>query len=291
MNKLLLTTAIALTGTSLWAEGVVSMDAELSFSRLSANGNELDITSGAWSGVYEFGPTTVFGTLNRTEFSADGNSESLSLYGIGAEYLFNGAFGVGGELTRLDAGDGVELDARTIYGIYESNGIKAGIGFGQLETDGDEEEYTTVFASYDVNDDSIVGFAYFDADGEWVADLYAEYNTDTYKLAVDYIDTSDLDGSIISISGDYEVFDKVFALGEVSFLSSGDVDITSYELGAGYELYEGGKLFATVGRIDAEGQDIDTVSVGYTFDIGKRKGGYQSIGQTTSDLLSTVLFF
>lgn len=97
------------------------------------------------------------------------------------------------------------------------------------------------------------------------------------------------DASIISVGGSYDIAPKIGLLGSV-FLADFDFGdrITGLTVGAEYELGPHTDAFATVGYFSSDFNDATSITAGVSYDLGKRRGGFQSPLTVEQSLLNTA---
>lgn len=298
--KITLSTILLCAAPAAYAQEVTSVDAGLTFSTLSADGDELNSTTLAVSGVVKIGQVTAFGSLSSSTLDFEGlDSLTVTSFGIGGEYAITSAFSAGLEFTTVDLHEAGYISSSAIFASYAFGAAEAGLAFGQFSADGGflgegDIDFVNAFLTYDVSDDAIVGLTYYDlddVDGDnlTVLELFAELDTDQYEVVASYIDFGDFDLSIFALGGSYEVFENFHLLGEYSSVGIEDENLSSYSIGAGYEVITDLMLFASFGKTEIGDEEADNVAFGARYNVGKLKGGYQSAGGVFADLLGDGL--
>jgi hypothetical protein len=215
------------------AELLKYSDGDLSFQLKSYN---LDLG-------YAFSPSlTAVGGASRFEIF----DETFNSYSLGLEYAYNHfTFGVGG---------------RQMHSEYDGT---AETGYGFVEYDND---------TYSAN------LGYTEQWDTKVWNLGAAYDSDLFELELDAV-TLDYDGygyAAVSLDGKYNVKEKFRILAGLKYFyfdpDFGGEKNTEYALGAGYQVRDDLWLDATFGRANFNGESVyDTLRVGVTYEIGKRK--------------------
>jgi hypothetical protein len=277
-----LRTSLLATAASLAATGAIAetnyLYGELSYGQIDFvyGGpalNELD-GSGAYEG--STGAFTYGADISYKKLSSDFYEYELKSYNVELGYAFTPSLSVvggGGTFNIYDQ------NLSTYYGglEYAYNDFTFGLGGVQRENGTDTDETGYAFVEYDNGTYSAnIGYTKLE-DSEvdvWV--IGAEYESDRFELEMDS-STISFDGftqGLITLDGKYNIRENVRLVAEVNHFhfDSFDTGITSYQIGAGYQIRDDLWLDATFGSQSFDGEKIfDTLNIGITIDTGKRK--------------------
>lgn len=256
------------------ADGLVSADAQLSFSRLTGDGDDLDTTFLGADAFYETGALDIFGGATFVWLDDDSDDFRADLASIAVAYGF-GTFNVGAELAYFggDTSD-EDLTIYSVFGEYVAGAFVGGLAYTNSEDDDFEDEVYSLFATYDVTSTDIIGAAYYDSDDSEIFSAFVDFERELFELAGDLLTDDDI--TLFSAGGSYDVGGGFGVLASFSYGDLDGDDLTSFSIGGEYEVLPLTDIFFTVGRVELEGDDADLFSVGINYDLGKRRSGYQS---------------
>lgn len=271
------------------ADGLVSADAQLSFSRLDGDGGELDTTVLGGDAFYEAGPWDIFGGATFTWLDDDSDDLRIDFASLAFAYGFT-QFNLGAEVAYFGSDDSDDdLTFYSIFGEYVAGAFVGGLAYTDSEDDEFEDEVYTLFATYDVTTTDIIGAAYYSSDELDVFTAFADFERDLFEIEGEFLTGEDI--TLATVGGSYDVG---FGFGVVAAASFADLDgddLTSFSIGGEYEILPQTDIFLTVGRVEFDGDDADVLQVGVTYDLGKRRAGYQSFDQITESELAIFGLF
>ncbi|WP_187428171.1 hypothetical protein [Roseobacter fucihabitans] len=260
--------------------------------------------------VYQLGAITAYGSLvlDRADFNANSRANGVNderLFELGGEYSF-GEFALGANMTRndFDTSDPSsnftdnQITTATVYGQYQRDGLIAGLGFFNFDltstgpgrrSDFDETN-PIIFASYEMDNGLLVGGGAFEINSNTYSYLFGDYEAGLIDVTFDFVDNDD--ETYTSLSGGYDLNPKFAIIGGISNTNTKGGDGTTQTfLGGRYLVAEGVSAEIAYHKIDAFNQfDGDAISFGLTYEIGRRKGGIQSVGKTLSTGLASPFF-
>ncbi|WP_299860776.1 hypothetical protein [uncultured Roseobacter sp.] len=111
-----------------------------------------------------------------------------------------------------------------------------------------------------------------------------------FSVKFDFVD--DDNDTFAELSGSYDIGPRFAIIGGLSNTNVKNGDGTTQRfIGGRYDVAEGVSAEIAYHDIDAFNRfDGDAISVGVTYEIGRRKGGMQSVGKTLSKGLSSPFF-
>jgi hypothetical protein len=138
----------------------------------------------------------------------------------------------------------------------------------------------TLCGSWDVSPVGTVGMDIIRIEGETFFAAFADYNLDTYQVQADLLSTDGLD--LAAVAGGYSFGNGFSAIGSLSYFDLAGLDGTSVTIGGQYEFTEGANVELSVGRISTDFVDIDHVSFGLNYELGGRTSGRRTLGNVIS---------
>lgn len=282
MKKLMVAlAALGLTATTASAEVTYgnafvkahNLDAGIGSADLTTLGGGLEYVTGSWafSGDLSF-------------YDVDSLTD-ITLGSLGAEYRMSSGFAVGADTVRLDIDGLGDLSVHSLYAYYRTGDFAIGASVGD-SSDLTETTYS-VFGSYDISDTSRVGADVIRLEGETLAAIYGDYETDRFGLRGDFVKIEDL--TAFAVAGSYKFTDKFAATASLGELDLGGADITALSVGVDYMIRDDLALSGSVGRLSSGGDDVDVISVGLKYEMGRRTSARRSLSGVFKHVTGTVL--
>jgi hypothetical protein len=274
MKKLIVAAALGCVATSAAAE-LTYGTAFAKAHRLDVDGlGSADAESYGFGGEFRTGALTVSGELG----NIDVEGLDLQFGSIGAGYSFGSGVTVGLDYTEFEI-LGIDDGVTSIYGTYSFDAYTLGAAIG--ETSEFDETVLNLFAAWDVTETGTVGLDIVHIDSDTLYAGYADYDADRYSVQADLVTVEDLD--ILALSGGYEVFDKVSVIGSFALADLGGLDVNAVTIGGQYEFTPGASLELALGRISPDmGDDIDLVTLGLSYEMGRRTSKRRTLGNIFS---------
>jgi len=265
--------AIVIAAGPAFAQELVFGSAGFEYTNLTDGTDDLDVRVLDGEVEFAYGQFMFGAQLANQNFSFSGSPDETvtGFRGYGA-YAIMPEVLVGAGLNTVDY-DGDDISGYEVFGQYQT--AQFGVGLTYIVPDNDDDDFsiTTLVGEAEVTPGVTVGAAYED---------YSEIDESFYYLSAEYQDgpvfvrgyytsITDVDGSLFGVRGSYDVTDMIHVSAD---LQKGDDffggDLTAFAVGAGYEFTEGFTVDASVGRLDGEGQEIDLIQVGITYELGQR---------------------
>ncbi len=251
--------------------------AELTYGNLFAKHHNLDVDGvgstdlTVFGGGIEYvaGAFTFSGELAR--FNLLGGD--LDYASIAAEYRLNNGVSLGADYTSFDL-LGTDVDLKSVFAYYDMGEYSLGLAIGD-SSDLNDTVYT-VFGSWDVSPTGTVGADITRIDDETLVSAFANYDLNAYNVQADLITTDGLD--LVSVGGGYSFGNGFAAIGSLSYFDLAGLDGTSITVGGQYEYAEGANVELSAGRISTDAGDVDHVSFGLNYELGGRTSGRRTLG-------------
>ncbi|MCR8827701.1 porin [Pseudosulfitobacter koreensis] len=232
--------------------------------RFTAFGGGIEYVTGGWTFSGELARFNLLGL-------------DLDYASLAAEYRLNNGVSLGADYTRFDL-FGTDVDLKSVFGYYDMGEYTVGLAIGD-SSDLDDTVYT-VFGSWDVSPTGTVGIDITRIENETLVSAFADYELDAYNVQADLITTEDLD--LVSVGGGYSFGNGFAAIGSLSYFDLAGLDGTSVTVGGQYEFTEGANVELSVGRISTDFADVDHVSFGLNYELGNRTSGRRTLGNVIS---------
>lgn len=272
----------ALIATVICATASVAAAGELTYGnafikqhRLDADGfGALDLTVLGGGIEYTYDAWTFSGEL--AHFDIEGTD--IDYGSVAGEYRLNNGVSLGLDYTLLDLA-GADISLTSVFAYYDMGTYALGVAIGD-SSDLNDTVYT-VFGSWDIAPTGTVGLDIIRIEDETIFAGFADYDMDIYNVQADVISTDGLD--LISVAGGYSFGNGFSAIGSVSYFDLAGTDGTSVTLGGQYEFVEGANVELALGRINIDGApNIDQVSFGMNYEIGRRTSSRRTLGNVIS---------
>jgi len=244
------------------------------FTRLTDGSDDLDLSVLNGDVEFAFDQFLLGAQVTNRDFSSDSlidgtitNFNAFGAYAIIPEVL------VGVGLNTIDL-DGSDLSGYEVFGQYQTAQFGVGLTYTIPDSDEDDVSFLTILGEAEVTPGVTIGAAYedFSEIDESFYYLTAEYEDGPIFVRGYYTSVTDIDGYLIGARGSYDVTDMIHVSADLQkgvdfFLG----DLTAYSVGAGYEFADGFIVDASVGRIEGDGNEIDTIQVGVSYELGQRR--------------------
>ena len=299
MRLLISTAAIALVTEAAAAEGLKY--GQLSFDRTSyASGDdELDVSELNGEVEFQTGSFLINGGVENVSADLNGVEGSLRELAVGAGFFAAPEVLVGLSARNIDN----DVEDQTVAGGFAQydNG-QVGAGIRVLQNFDSEETFYLGVAEFTASPgfDIGIGVASNSEDDGTGFVLSTEYDAGPIDVRGYFNGNSDSDANIFGARGAFEFAGAFRGTAAFENLSGGDVDATSYNVGAGYQLVEGAWIDAAIGQIDRDGLTaVDTLQLSISFETGTQirldrafeqdlredfRSGTSLFGNTLSDL-------
>ena len=252
---------IAASGAA--AQGVEYLSYGASYTNLSVDGGSADIFSLGGSIDYRVNNAFVGGTFAYTDLSGDGGS--IGVTGISARggYFVAPQAVIYGGLNYIDTSDTSSFSTYNVGGEYAIGAVTLGVNYD----DSDEAGYvetTSIYASYQVSTALEIAAGFSDAGSDTLTQIGVDYDDDTYDIAALYADYEGV--SLFGIDASYDLGNRFRVSGGYVNLD-GEADM--FSLGGGYEVSNDMWVDVEFGRADFDGDDLDTIGIAFTYEMGR----------------------
>ena len=280
MRFLLLTAAICMTAGAAAAE--------LSYANVFAKRHNFDVDGAGdldvntYGGVieYRYDNWTFSGELGRVDIE----DLDLDFASVGAGYMMLNGVTLGLDHARFEVLN-FDADVTSAYAMYTFGAYGLGLSAGG-SSDLNDPVYS-VFGAWDVTRDGRVGFDFVRLEEDNLLSAYADYNLDQYQVEADLITAEDF--VLLAVSGAYDIGNGFSAIGSLSTFDAAGVDGNALTIGGQFSFAPGANVALALGRIDVDGaEDIDLVTFGLQYELGRKSSMRRTIANIFSDTTSSV---
>lgn len=274
MIRTLFLSAVVATSASAAAAELTYGQAFVKYHRFdldNGTGVKLDVTSLGGGVEYRYNMFTFSGELG----SVDIEGFDLTSGTVGVEYSMGNGAAMGIDYTNFDI-DGSDTDVTSLYAQFTTAAYTFGVSIGD-GSDLDDTVYSA-YAAWDVTPTGTVGMDIIRIEDETLYAAYADYDLAQYNVQADVLKLDDLE--LYSVAGGYDFGNRISVIGSLGFADLGGLDARAITIGAQYEFVEGANAELALGRIKVDGaaDEIDQVTVGLNYEMGRRTTKRRSIG-------------
>jgi len=283
IRKIVLSAVLAMTASAAAAE-LTYGQAFVKYHRFDVDngtGIKLDVTSLGGGIEYRYNMFTFSGELGNVDIEG----VDLTNGTVGVEYAFGGNAAVGIDYTKFDIED-IDADVTSVYAAFTTGAYTFGVAIGD-SSDLDDTVYAA-YAAWDVTPSGTVGLDIVHIDDETLYAGYADYDLAQYNVQADVLKLDEIE--LYSFAGGYDFGNRITAIGSLSFIDLGTFDARAITIGAQYEFVEGANVELALGRIKLDGaaDDIDQVSVGVNYEMGRRSTKRRSLGNIVNSATGSL---
>ncbi|MEL6914910.1 MAG: porin [Pseudomonadota bacterium] len=273
-------------GTAVQAQDIDYATGDLSFSRLSGDGGDLDVFAANVAAGYRFDAVDVFGALDFASLDIEGDELQVRSFTAGAGYTF-GQLRADASYTTAEL-EVLDLSADTNLfevGLGFDNGAFSGrLGYAFLDDEdlGADALYG-VALGYDVSSELEASVSFHRIEGatggldDSLAIADVTYDGELVAASLDLIRLGD-DASAVAVSGAYDFGQGYGVIGGFGSLSAdGDQVATLSSLGGFYRITDDLKASVEYFRVDADDLgDVDGFTLLLSYDLGRKPTARQT---------------